>query len=160
MALTKITKHVTQGSIIVQHFDQDLSDGSTGFTTSFVNWGSTISLTPKYSDSVLEIRFSGVTVGTMARDNTMGIDLRILVNGTQEHYVDRINGGYIGDGFNANRQGEGISVIHRHRPGSTNAQTVQVQLRGRDNNTGTFYWYNGFLAIKEISSGISAGLSV
>jgi hypothetical protein len=156
MALTKITKHVTYGSIIVQHKDADLSDMSSSWTTSWVNWGSAMTMTPLYNDSTLEIRFSGVTTLSMSRDNLSGMDFRITVNGIEEYFVERINGGYIGDAWNANRQGENVSAVHRHKPGSTNLQTVQVQLRMRDASTGGFNGYNGFLAIKEISSGISA----
>ena len=57
MALTKLTKHIVYGATIVQCRYKDCSDLATS-NTSVTTWDS-MTLTPQYSDSILEVRFSG-----------------------------------------------------------------------------------------------------
>ena len=60
MALTKVTKHILHGSMLVQFKYADLSDTSNSSSTqTFQAMGSDIVMTPLYADSILECTFSG-----------------------------------------------------------------------------------------------------
>ena len=63
MALTKLTKHIVYGATIVQCRYKDCSDLATS-NTSVTTWDS-MTLTPQYSDSILEVRFSEVYLQIM-----------------------------------------------------------------------------------------------
>ena len=57
MALTKLTKHIVYGATIVQCRFKDLANLDTA-NNSVTNWDN-MTITPQYSDSILEVRFSG-----------------------------------------------------------------------------------------------------
>ena len=52
MALTKVTKHVVFGSVLIAHYGKDFGDVSTTSAT-FAQWGTDTSVTPQYTDSPL-----------------------------------------------------------------------------------------------------------
>ena len=52
MALTKVTKHIVYGSVLVAHYGQDYANITTS-SSSYVQWGEDTVLTPQYSDSHL-----------------------------------------------------------------------------------------------------------
>jgi hypothetical protein len=113
MALTKITKHVVQGSILVQYKYQDLADSSANATTGFTNFGSSLTITPKYNDSTLEVEMSaGMQRNDIGSD--ISYEIRLLVNGVQEHIQPNYFGGYTqGDNFQSQpHQANGSHVGH------------------------------------------------
>jgi hypothetical protein len=167
MALTKVTKHVVYGSMIVQHMSDDLSDasGSSGWW----NWGQSLTITPQYADSHLEIVLTGsVFTGTASTTSDQYGHIRFMVNGQEEYIYEQAfstpRGGHSGhqrlfnprfnqhatqQDWNAYQTGSGVYMTHIHAPGTTNAQTVQVQAY----STGHYNWstVDGFLTLTEIS---------
>lgn len=111
MALTKITKHVVHGSLLVQYKYQDLTDASASGTTSFVNFGSSLAITPKYNDSTLEFEMSA---GLYRADtgSDVSYEIRLLVNGNQEHIQTGFFGGYT-QGDNWQHQPH-IHIVRQH----------------------------------------------
>jgi hypothetical protein len=174
MALTKITKHVMYGSMLVQHASADITNFSSS-STSYTNWGSSIVITPKYTDSHLEVTFTGSTTITNQMPQNTGsyVYIRLLVNGVQEHEVTGANGAYMtGNGSNGATGGHmnttntrfgqhhhqdfssynmrtGVALFHIHAPGNTNAQTIQIQCRNTYGNSVDYT--SGFLAVAEVS---------
>jgi hypothetical protein len=159
MALTKLTKHVIHGSFIVQMVYQDQSDGSANQTAKH-KWGQTLSLTPQYSDSILEINFNGTVRCSLSHDTSPTIiSTYIHVNG-QEEYISYNAGspGYVSHSFNHIQQmGTAISMHHRHLPGSTNRQDIEIFVARNNTAGGTTYYYDGFFVAKEISAGVTTG---
>jgi hypothetical protein len=167
MALTKVTKHVIYGSMIVQHVSDDLSDANTG--SGWVNWGQTLAMTPQYADSHLEIVLTGsATIGDhQGTASLQGGNLRLQVNGITEYtqdnfigYRSAVNGNQrlfnprysqhaIQQDWHIRQLSSGIYMTHIHAPGSTNLQTVQAGLY----SSGHFNIaaYDGFLTLTEIA---------
>jgi hypothetical protein len=168
MALTKVTKHVVHGSLLVQFKYQDLGDLSIN-TSNFSNVGASLSLTPKYADSILEQNYTG-NYRIDDPENNTDMQLRLLVNGSEEYIKSEISGGYNGGSGRRNHgtpndrshsnyysmhdiQGT-MTMTHAFKPGNTNAQVHQIQAR---TTTGRqFYVREGFLVVKEISSGLES----
>ena len=169
MALTKVTKHIVYGSVLIAHYGADLAD-KTQTSATYENWGSASSVTPQYSDSHLEI----VTTGS-AYQNSSGITTgyhagaaKFTVNGSDEYFYRGIIGNNPNRTGNHNHQnaqfgenngrqnwrhygfGSAIYMNHIHAPGTTNAQSVQcmVAVEG-DGPSITFA--EGFLTISEIA---------
>lgn len=164
MALTKLTKHVIHGSIIVQMVYRDLSDSSVN-QTGIHRVGEAVSLTPQYSDSILEIhatttiRSNPVYMGNGGNNATSSTTARIYVNGQEEYVVQ--NAGTPGrvDAYNQlSLHGVNVQCFHRHLPGTTNQQTVELYISRDNNNSGTWYSSSSFMILKEISgSGVTTG---
>jgi hypothetical protein len=114
MGLSKITKSVVAGSLLVQYKYQDLTDtNSSGAPNSFFNWGSPLQLTPKYEDSTFEFEMSG----GLYRANTgsdIAYEVRLLINGQQEHIQTNMFGGYTqGDNWQ-NQPHTNVTRQHDH----------------------------------------------
>lgn len=157
MALTKLTKHIVHGATIVQVRFKDLSDTSYSSTSRQV-WGS-ITLTPQYADSILECYFSGM-IGTITGTDTSNVDLFLNINGTDEYTVENSSeGGDYSHNFNSQGRESGQSVImyHRHLPGTTNLQTIEIETQSNNTNHGNVQCRDGFITVKEIASGITTG---
>jgi len=167
MALTKVTKHVVYGSMLIQNISRDISDMSTS-SSSYTNWGETLTITPQYSDSHLEITFTGATnVPDQFTQNTDNhFYARFIVNGSQVYEVTGINGQRNTGGghrvqynsrfgqshhqdFDSHSVRSGVGMFKIIAPGTTNAQVVQVQVRSTASRN--INCLNGFLAVSEIS---------
>jgi len=169
MALTKVTKHIVFGSVLVAHYGKDLTDKSQTSST-FADWGTSATLTPQYSDSHLEL----VTTGT-AYQTSSGISTgfhagqaRFVVNGNTEYTLRGIignNPNRSGNHTHQNQQhgeangrqnwrhygfGSAIYMNHIHAPGTTNAQIVQCQV-AVDGDGPSITFAEGFLTISEIA---------
>jgi len=168
MALTKLTKHIVYGATIVQCRYKDL-DNLDASATSVTTWDA-ITLTPQYSDSILEVRFSGLmkyNTDTSAGNNVLydgsQISLFMDINGTTEYVLnDAANTGSFDMAYNAGahgrKEGKSVNMFHRHLPGSTNQQTITMQVsRANSNGGGNTECRSGFLMAKEIAGGILTG---
>lgn len=156
MALTKLTKHTVHGATIVQVRFKDVSDISIS-NTSENDWG-TITLTPQYADSILEIFFSGsVDLPSTTGDSPTHTYI-IDVNGTNEYTVQGSDAGTTSFSFNSNNnQGDSVNMFHRHAPGTTNLQTIKSQVSRNNNNGGNTSCRDGFFCVKEIAGGVTLG---
>ena len=167
MALTKLTKHIVYGATIVQCRYKDL-DNLDASATSVTTWDA-ITLTPQYSDSILEVRFSGLMkyrTDTGAPNNGQfegsQISLFMDINGTTEYVInDAANTGSYDQAYNngpGRKEGKSVNMFHRHLPGSTNQQTITMQVsRANSNGGGNTECRSGFLMAKEIAGGILTG---
>ena len=175
MALTKITKHIVHGSMLIQYkYTSGISGNSSG--TGDTQVGATVAMTPQYADSILENHFSGdVHAGTTANggDNNH-FRLALYVNGTKEYEQTELMGGPRGGhqathhGGNSNRiyansvygylynLRQSVGFTHNMTPGNTNVQTSDIRLASYDNSGKTMTLSNGFLIVKEISIGITS----
>lgn len=173
MALTKVTKHVVHGSLLVQFKYADLSDkGVTGSETTFQTVGSAISITPLYADSILETAFSGSLQDNLSQGSNNQLEMAFYVNGQNEYQQtemmgaagsgnshqqhggdhDRIQHGIVHGHFHDFKQSVGMQ--HAYQPNSTNAQSIEVRIR-RDGGSNDFTMREGFLIAKEISIGLA-----
>jgi hypothetical protein len=168
MALTKVTKHTVYGSQLIAHYGVDIND-ATSSSSSYVNWGQSVSLTPQYADSHLEIVFTGTmfTSSNMSTSTRHG-NLRLTVNGTQEYLQTGVIGGNLTNQgeqrfsnprhqehngrqqFHYNNFGKAVYMNHIHAPGTTNAQSVQVQF-SCDSGAYSLQCKDGFLTCSEIA---------
>jgi hypothetical protein len=167
MALTKVTKHVIFGSQIVQHVSRDISD-KTHASSSWSSWGQSLSLQPQYADSHLEIVFTGsVYTGSSINTSSHTAHLRIQVNGQTEYTYENCLGGrnsYQGNQrirngrynehnyqqeWNASMMASGVYMNHIHAPGTTNNQSVQIQIYVTA--AYSVNCYDGFLTVTEIA---------
>ena len=167
MALTKLTKHIVYGATIVQCRYKDL-DNLDASATSVTTWDA-ITLTPQYSDSILEVRFSGLMkyrTDTSAPNNGQyegsQISLFMDINGTTEYVLnDAATTGTTDMAYNngpGRKEGKSVNMFHRHLPGSTNQQTITMQVsRANSNGGGNTECRSGFLMAKEIAGGILTG---
>ena len=160
MALTKVTKHILHGSMLVQFKYADLSDTSNSSSTqTYQAMGSNIVITPLYADSILEIHYTA-SVATPTNNDSANTDLYLDVNGTDEYTLDGVNDtGNFTYSFNSHGREDGSSVnaYHRHLPGTTNLQTVTVQYQKNSTNGGTTQVREQFICVKEIASGLTTG---
>tara|TARA_Y100000004_G_scaffold69861_2_gene78539 strand:- start:12076 stop:12615 length:540 start_codon:yes stop_codon:yes gene_type:complete len=173
MALTKVTKHILHGSMLVQFKYQDLSDKSTGSSIqTFQALSNDLTITPLYADSILECTFSG---SMEESGNSTGNSTRIalFINDNNEYEQGHLFGGphnsnnHSQHGGDHNRIQHGITHAHFHNfrqsvgfthsftPGSTNLQTINVRMKNEDSNSNTIALREGFLIVKEISIGIT-----
>jgi hypothetical protein len=167
MALTKLTKHIVYGATIVQCRYKDMSNLSTA-NTGATNWDS-ITITPEYADSILEVRFSGVvsnnsdsSSGNQGTYDSPRCNLFMLVNGQTEYTInDAASVASFDNSYNSSagrREGATVNMYHRHLPGTTNLQTVLIQVsRSNNNGGGNMNGQNGFLMVKEIAGGLTVG---
>lgn len=175
MALTKVTKHIIHGSLLIQFKHRDLSDLNTGSSTQSFQAVGNLVMTPQYADSILETTCSG-----SLRDdsNNSSIDqemeLALYVNGTQEYIqTELMSNGFTGNTY-SQHSGRGdrlggnarhghlrqmrssVGFVHNMLPGTTNAQTHEIRIRNKDNNSRNIQFIDGFLILKEISIGIDS----
>ena len=167
MALTKLTKHIVYGATIVQCRYKDCSDLATS-NTSVTTWDS-MTLTPQYSDSILEVRFSGsLSSNTDSSAPNQGIyenskhDLFLDINGSTEYTVENCANtsatDYSYSSSAGRRQGATVAMFHRHLPGTTNLQTITIQVsRANNNGGGNMQGQDGFIVAKEVAGGITTG---
>ena len=157
MALTKLTKHIVHGATIVQVRFKDLGD--TSFNNTSVNDCGSITITPQYADSILEIHYTA-SVATPTNNDSANTDLFLDVNGTDEYTLDSVNDpGNFTYSFNSHGREDGSSVnaFHRHLPGTTNLQTITVQYQKNSTNGGTTQVREQFICVKEIAGGLTTG---
>ena len=168
MALTKVTKHIVYGSVLIAHYGADLADQNTSSST-YSQWGSDSTVTPQYSDSHLEI----VCTGSAYSANNMNAatnyaEAKFVVNTQDEYFYRGIIGGSHSRsgghshqnqqfGENNGRQnwryygfGSAIYMNHIHAPGTTNAQAVGVWVAVSSSGFQANF-AEGFLTISEIS---------
>ena len=167
MALTKLTKHIVYGATIVQVRYKDMSNLDTS-NTAATDWDS-ITMTPEYSDSIMECRMSGVmdSLADSSAPNNGTYDgprlnLFLLINGITEYTVnDAASVSTFDRSYNSaanRREGKSVNMYHRHLPGTTNLQTALVQVsRSNNNGGGNMQCRYGFLMVKEVAGGITTG---
>lgn len=158
MALTKLTKHIVHGATIVQVRYKDMSDMNFNNSGTENNWDS-LTITPQYSDSVIECHFSGTISQPTAQDSAR-VYVFLDVNGVNEYFINDVcSPGDTSFSFNqfGQRDGASVNMYHRHQPGTTNLQTFMVQVSKDNTNNGATYCYDGFIVLKEIAGGITSG---
>jgi len=172
MALTKVTKHILHGSLLVQYKYANIADGNTSGTGDTAI-GSAVTITPQYADSILENTFSCDIENDSNGDNNH-FRLALYVNSIKEYEQTELLGGPRG-GHEATHHGgvfdriyahahyqhlknmrQSSGFVHAMTPGSTNAQSSQVYAADYNNGGKTFYVREGFLIVKEISIGITS----
>lgn len=172
MALTKVTKHIVHGSLLVQYKFADIADGNSS-STGDTNIGSPLAITPQYADSILETTFSCSIENTSNGDN-YHFRLALYVNGIKEYEQTELLGGPRG-GAQFNHHGGNFERVHAHvtyqhlrnartsagfthamTPGNTNAQSCQITAASYNDGGRTFTVREGFLIIKELSMGITS----
>lgn len=175
MALTKVTKHIVHGSLLVQFKYADISDTAiTGSTQTYQTIGSAIVMTPQYGDSILECTFSASFEYTNTGADTQ-YAVSLFVNGIEEYEHTQLGGGPTGGHAFTQHGGEhdrvyanifhstfrntrqSIGWVHNHTPGNTNAQSVEARGRCMDNNSWRLDVREGFLIVKELSMGVNSG---
>ena len=159
MALTKITKHIVHGATIVQIRYKDFGDFDGANNGGEQTWGS-MTITPQYADSTVEVHFSG-TISTEFHEDSPEATLFIDVDGTNEYVQSNVSGAST-NSFSyeqyGNRDGRSVVALHRMRFGDTNQHTITIQA-SKNNNNGNLRLYDGFLMAKEIAGGVLAGNS-
>jgi len=167
MALTKLTKHIVYGATIVQCRFKDLSNLDTTATAATA-WDN-MTITPQYSDSILEVRFSGtmsnLTDNSAPNSGTFDINqinLIMDINGQTEYIINNAASTASGDmAYSTSagrREGKAVNMFHRHLPGTTNQQTITMQTsRGSSHGGGNLQCRSGFLMAKEVAGGILTG---
>ena len=86
MALTKVTKHIVFGSVLIAHYGKDFGDKDVS-GSSFEQWGTDTSVTPQYTDSHLELCCTG-SVQASSSGITTGEHYgaaQFVVNGSVEY---------------------------------------------------------------------------
>lgn len=157
MALTKITKHIVHGATIVQVRYKDLGDVDVGNTSTETDWGS-ITITPQYADSTIDVMFSG-TVSTEFHETTSPTGVIYLdVDGTNEYIINHVtrqgNMSFSYEQY-GNRDGSSTVMHHRMRFGDTNLHTITVQFScAAGTGSGNMRAYDGFILVKEIAGGV------
>ena len=177
MALTRVTKHIVHGSLLVQfkyvenNGDFDINTSSSTFTQ--IN-SKNILLTPQYADSILETQ-ANLSVRDMENVSNVTDTYQgaIYVNDSQEYLVTSIGGlRPYGNQFShhggrndrlrtstsrhghATGQSYALNMNHAYTPGTTNEQDIDVRARcTADRN---FRVRDLFLIAKEISIGLAS----
>lgn len=168
MALTKVTKHIVYGSVLVAHYGQDYANTTTS-SSSYVQWGENTILTPQYSDSHLEMVLTG-SMFTSTNQNTSAHygNAKFVVNGSDEYFLRGIIGAaqsIVGAHNHQNQQfgenngrqnwffqnfGSALYMCHVHAPGSTNAQNMQTFVMA-DSGGLSIVCSDGFFTVSEIA---------
>jgi hypothetical protein len=175
MALTKVTKHIIHGSLLIQFKHADLSDLSTSSNTQTFQTVGGLTMTPQYADSILETTVSGSLRDNSDSSSTnQEMQVALYVNGTQEYVKSELlSTGFAGESYTqhggrndrlaGNRRHShmrqmrmSVGFVHSMRPGTTNAQTHQLRIRHIDNNSRNMEFREGFMILKEISIGIDS----
>ena len=170
MALTKVTKHIVYGSVLIAHYGKDFANVTNNSAT-FVQWGTDTTVTPQYSDSHLELVCTGSAQLTESGAGVAGYHsgmAKFVVNGSDEYIQRGIIGTNQSRGGGHNHQnqqfGEGngrqnwrhygmgtaIYMNHIHAPGTTTAQAVGTHV-AMENTSATVSFQSGFITISEIA---------
>jgi len=168
MALTKVTKHIVYGSVLVAHYGQDYSNITTS-SSSYVQWGEDTVITPQYSDSHLEMVLTGsMFTGTNQNGSNSYGNAKFVVNGSDEYFLRGIVGANQNRQGNHNHQnqhygenngrqnfyfqnfGSALYMCHVHAPGSTNAQNCQTFVMA-DSGHLSIVCHGGFFTVSEIA---------
>ena len=180
MALTRVTKHIIHGSLLVQFKyventgDFDLNSSQTTYTE--VN-SKNIVMTPQYADSILEDSTSMSVKLNNATDNVHDeISVALFVNGTNEYEKTSILGarpygdahshtGGRNDRTAPTRRHSHIrntaaaaGFTHAFTPASTNAQDQDIRVK--NNATRNIRVRDFFFISKEISIGLATSGSL
>ena len=96
MALTKVTKHIMHGSLLIQYKYADLADTSVSSNTQTeTQIGAGVVITPQYADSILENSFSGSMYNSGTGSNTH-FRVALFVNDQKEYEQTQLFGGASG----------------------------------------------------------------
>ena len=175
MALTKVTKHIIHGSLLIQFKHSDLSDLSTASSTQTFQTVGGLTMTPQYADSIMETTVSGsLRDNSNSSSTNQEMEIALYVNGTQEYIKSELltqgftgnqysqHGGR-GDRLSGNtrhshmrQMRQSVGFVHSYQPASTNAQQHQLRIRHKDNNSRNMEFREGFMILKEISIGIDS----
>ena len=174
MALTRVTKHIVHGSLLVQFKytenagDWDLTGSQSTYTE--IN-GKNIVITPQYADSVLENSASMTIRDISGSSNiTDTYSAGLHVNGQLE-YEEASIGGLTPYGNNHSHTGgrndrtaptrrhghvtnvaKALGFTHAYTPGTTNAQDCDVRVK--NSTTRNIRVRDFFFIAKEISIGL------
>ena len=169
MALTKVTKHIIFGSTLIGHYGHDLSNRDSYSSSSWSTWGEGFTYTPQYADSSIEVCVTGSVFdnnnGGTSRSNVHG---RIQVNGSTQYLQEGLLGpGYatqqgthhfynprfsqhnVRQEFHASNFATGIYMNVVYTPGTTNAQTVEIQVNSANGHN--CHYRDGFVTVTELS---------
>lgn len=168
MPLRKVKKTVVEGAVLIAHYGADYSDKSISSST-YAQWGHTISIRPQFEDSHLEIVLTGSAVSTSNQGTTQSYgNAKFVVNGQDEYYYRGIIGAqmnYSGShthqnqiyGENNGRQnwryygnGNALYMNHMHRPNSINSQEIATWV-SVDNSSFNITFSGGFLTVTEVA---------
>lgn len=174
MALTRVTKHIVHGSLLVQFKytenagNWDLTSAQSTFTE--IN-NKNIVITPQYADSILENNASMTVRDISGSANiTDTYSCALFVNGQNEYQVNELAGhGTYGNthshtgGRNdrvapTRRHGHvtnvarAMGISHAFTPGTTNAQDCDVRVK--NSTTRNIRIRDFFFIAKEISIGL------
>jgi len=168
MPLRKVKKTIVDGAVLVSPYGADFGDVNVSSST-YTKWGHTVTLTPQFEDSHLEIVFTGTVYQTNnAPAGGRYGNAKFVVNGQDEYFLRGIIGGQmnISGGHNHQNQiygenngrqnwryygtGSAIYMNHIHAPGTTNAQAVGVWIAVESSGF-NMSCTGGFLTISEIS---------
>ena len=171
MALTKVTKHIMHGSLLIQYKYGTMSGNTSG--TGDTNIGSPVTITPQYADSILENTFSA-DINQDSNGDNQHFRVALYVNSQKEYEHTELLGGPRG-GHQATHHGgssdriyahahyqhlknmrQSVGFVHSFTPGSTNSQECQIRAADYNNGGKTMSVNNGFLVVKEISIGITS----
>lgn len=161
MALTKLTKHVVHGATIVQVRYKE--DGSHSWNNTSTQTVISMTLTPEYSDSVLEVAATGMIRCPSHNSGNTGDsanhDVYLNINNSNEYVIENAHDtGTLGHGYTrGHTDGSSFSMFHRHLPGTTNLQTIKLNVVKNSTNGGTSYLDDSFMIAKEIAGGITTG---
>jgi len=174
MALTRVTKHIVHGSLLVQFKyvenvgNWDLTGSQNVYTK--VN-NKNIVLTPQYADSILENSASATIRDISGSQNiTDTYSIGLHVNGSLEYEESTIGGftpygnNYIHTGGRNDRiaptrrhghitnMSHSLGLSHAYTPGTTNAQDCDVRVK--NSTTRNIRVRDFFFIAKEISIGL------
>ena len=175
MALTRVTKHIVHGSLLVQ-FKYTENSGNWDLTSSqnvytLVN-SKNILMTPQYADSILECQSSMAIRDASNSDSlTDQFSAALFVNGSNEYEVVGIRGvnpygntfhhtGGRNDRMNPTRRhghvrnfSASVGLNHAYTPASTNEQDIQTRVK--NSTTRSIRVRDFFMMTKEISIGLA-----
>lgn len=180
MALTRVTKHIVHGSLLVQFKyvensgNWDLSSSQTTYTE--IN-SKNIVMTPQYADSILEHSCSMTMRDISGSQNITDTYSAALFVNNQLQYEETGIGGLTPYGNNHSHTGgrndrtaptrrhghvtnvaKSMGFTHAYTPGSTNAQDSDIRVR--NSATRNIRIRDFFFIVKEISIGLASSGSV
>jgi len=176
MALTRVTKHIVHGSLLVQ-FKYTENAGDFDLTTSQTTYteinGKNILMTPQYADSIIENQASMTSRDISNSDNIGDVfSAALFVNGTNEYEQSDVRGvGPYGNqhshtgGRNdrtapTRRHGHvrnftaAMGLSHAYTPASTNQ--LDMDVRVKNSTTRNIRIRDFFFLAKEISIGLAS----
>jgi hypothetical protein len=168
MPLRKVKKTIVDGAVLVAHYGADFGNVNVSSST-YTKWGHTVTLTPQFEDSHLEIVF----IGTVYQTNNAPAggrygNAKFVVNGQDEYFLRGILGANMnisGEHSHQNQTfgesngrqnwryygtGSSLYMSHIHSPGSINKQEIEVYT-SVDSSGFTMACASGYMTIAEIS---------